>query len=372
MKERNIEIDIIKGVGIILVVLGHAKFKYSNFFYLFHMPIFFIVAGYCYNKKYSEKLKGIVTLTKKRIKSLYAPYVLYNFAFIIFNNLLIKIHFLTTNTDMLNNNEVRITYIQKNYNVIDMAKEMLKILLFSGNTAFSGPFWFFKALFFATIIFAFSQWIINRLTHKKLWQVAILFLLSAVGYAMQIFHFRTWDIGTACSVYGFFLMGYILKEKEWLGKERNLIKIIAGAIVLIVLLYGGAAVELSKNYYNNTFVLWIAALAGYIMVYGIACYINKIKILGNIFSYIGRHTISIMCLHLLAFKLVNILQVYIYHEPCDYIASYPILHSGNGWSAVYTCVGVAVPLLLSVMTEQIKKAVKAKKDMIMKRAICKN
>lgn len=53
---RNLEIDIIKGLTISLMVLGHTGFKFHHFIYLFHMAIFFIVAAYCYNVAYSNSM----------------------------------------------------------------------------------------------------------------------------------------------------------------------------------------------------------------------------------------------------------------------------------------------------------------------------
>lgn len=40
MKKRDETIDIIKGIGILCVVIGHAHAPFSSFIYLFHMAIF--------------------------------------------------------------------------------------------------------------------------------------------------------------------------------------------------------------------------------------------------------------------------------------------------------------------------------------------
>ena len=46
MKQRNVAIDILKGIGIILVLTAHALEGFvSQFAYTFHMPLFFIVTG---------------------------------------------------------------------------------------------------------------------------------------------------------------------------------------------------------------------------------------------------------------------------------------------------------------------------------------
>lgn len=45
--ERNDTIDIMKGIGILLVMLGHFVDGFAHtFIYSFHMPLFFVLAGY--------------------------------------------------------------------------------------------------------------------------------------------------------------------------------------------------------------------------------------------------------------------------------------------------------------------------------------
>ena len=43
--ERDIRIDILKGIGIILVVWGHATAILIKEICIFHMPLFFFLAG---------------------------------------------------------------------------------------------------------------------------------------------------------------------------------------------------------------------------------------------------------------------------------------------------------------------------------------
>ena len=45
--EREHIIDIAKGIGILLVVLGHLPSLFSSPIYLFHMPFFFIECKIC-------------------------------------------------------------------------------------------------------------------------------------------------------------------------------------------------------------------------------------------------------------------------------------------------------------------------------------
>lgn len=74
-KNQRIEwIDIAKGIGIILVVLGHCVVKTDyvhKFIFSFHMPLFFILSGYCFH---AEKYSGIKEVFLKKAIALLVPY----------------------------------------------------------------------------------------------------------------------------------------------------------------------------------------------------------------------------------------------------------------------------------------------------------
>ena len=71
MKERNIKIDILKGIAIILMIVGHIL-QYSIdgivdcfnnelfiFIYSFHMPLFALISGYLFYKSKDKPLKEL-------------------------------------------------------------------------------------------------------------------------------------------------------------------------------------------------------------------------------------------------------------------------------------------------------------------------
>ena len=51
--KRNDFIDFLKGIGIILVVIGHVSQneRINDFIYSFHMPLFFFISGFLFNYK---------------------------------------------------------------------------------------------------------------------------------------------------------------------------------------------------------------------------------------------------------------------------------------------------------------------------------
>lgn len=53
LNDRNDIVSIAKGIGIIIVVLGHCTFGYawlSLFISSFHMPLFFYLSGYFFSR----------------------------------------------------------------------------------------------------------------------------------------------------------------------------------------------------------------------------------------------------------------------------------------------------------------------------------
>lgn len=51
-------LDVAKGIGIILVIIGHLSSSYlHDWIYSFHMPLFFIISGICFKtEKYPSFL----------------------------------------------------------------------------------------------------------------------------------------------------------------------------------------------------------------------------------------------------------------------------------------------------------------------------
>ena len=75
-------IDVAKGIGIILVVFAHVNYtpEVLVFIYSFHMPLFFLISGMLFDK---NKYPDFISFFKRRIKTLFIPYVIYEVISII-------------------------------------------------------------------------------------------------------------------------------------------------------------------------------------------------------------------------------------------------------------------------------------------------
>lgn len=74
MRERNTEIDILRGILIVCVVLAHYSREFPHdIIFLFHMPLFFVISGFLMNRERLLESGYIV----EKVKSLMLPYGMY-------------------------------------------------------------------------------------------------------------------------------------------------------------------------------------------------------------------------------------------------------------------------------------------------------
>lgn len=350
--KRNSNIDILKAIGIILMVLGHARFPFSHFIYLFHMPIFFMASGYCYNSKYSESVRSVGVLLKKRIISLWLPYVLYNFVFIICHNLSIQINILTDSP--LYEAAMPIYNLSgglaNTYTIKDMFVAVVKVVFFAAPEQMAGAAWFLRILFAVTMLYVVIEFILRKLHLSKidviLGIISILFLFISFGISFTGFTYM--NIPTVFSGFALFHLGRILKEnnseKLCAGKVTAPFWMLGSFLVLIICNQLGS-VNIDLNSYTNPLFLIITSMSGWILVWGFADMIKRWAKAEKLFCFIGQHTISILCLHFLCFKLVTLLEIHFYQMNDYMLAAFPVLYHDGVWWILYGLVGIALPLL---------------------------
>lgn len=89
------------------------------------------------------------------------------------------------------------------------------------------------------------------------------------------------------------------------------------------------------------------------MVYCLSHLISGSKIESWI-AICGDYSFSIMLLHFLAFKVVNLLQCLMYDYPLERIGEFPcISYSSAKWMWVYILVGCTLPIALSKLYKMI-------------------
>ena len=82
---RDPKFSILKALAIMLVVLSHAGISgwLFNFVFIFHVPAFFLCAGYFFNTRY---LTDERTFVMHRVKKLYVPFLKWSVVLLLLHN----------------------------------------------------------------------------------------------------------------------------------------------------------------------------------------------------------------------------------------------------------------------------------------------
>ncbi|MDF2943022.1 MAG: hypothetical protein K0S01_1880 [Herbinix sp.] len=349
---RYDEVDMIKGIGIILVVLGHCEFGlFHEFIYLFHLSLFIIVSGYCFN---SKNANNIIWGIKKKIKSLYLPFIISNLCFLFLRNIFIDYNILTTNKMFLES-DIALNYgVTQRIVLKELPRAIIQTLMLRHTEQLAGGTWFLSMLFIISVMFILIYRIsqIDLLKGKEIVFLSVtVFLSSLLGFIAYSLKIRfPWGIDACCSAYVLYFIGYIIKIKSLklrLCYKYTIILILCSICSLLFLLFIGK-IELSENHIINPLFFILASLLGYVLVGGLVTIISKIHLGNYIFKriliYIGRNSIQILLLHFLAFKVINLIQICVYSLPKYYLAGFPVIYSRLTWVPWYVIVGIGIPL----------------------------
>lgn len=262
--ERLSWLDILKGIGIILVVIGHiySNRTVSNWLYSFHMPLFFLAAGWVY------KEKTVITDIKRRIQTIVVPY----FSF----GLLVLLYW---------------QVIERRFRDSDMSFMDSLLGLFTGcydNLDFNVHLWFLPCFFVTVVLFN----ILVNLGDRKI--AYVISALMSLIYVVLPMPELPWGFNRVFKYIGFYAVGVFLVRRETRIVDR---KVSTGmvAVVLIILNF-----FLSLHNLTTGIMWFVTALIGVAALILISQLINENKIL----QYFGRISLIVLCIHGPIYRIV--------------------------------------------------------------------
>lgn len=283
IKNRIEWVDIAKGIGIILVIVGHLLPSGSyvrTLIYAFHMPMFFILSGLIY------KIPPKNSICKDR---LLPTYLLYSSIFVI--------------TDL----SVRVFWLEE-YKVTGFIWEVYETLTFYGINVL----WYLAT----TMI---CRWILCKLLNSYncikivIMCTIIYFFTAQVGqiYNMDtesktiirlLLYYPVLSILRAGNVLIYFSIGYYLKEAlNNFHKNYNLFKktmySILGISLVGVLSVWCGEVDVHALSYANPYLAIVCGIVGSVAVYLISMAIESMKLIKEYLIFCGKNTILMMVLH---------------------------------------------------------------------------
>ena len=353
--QRNQIIDAMKGILIILVVLGHTYNNFTyNFIYLFHVGLFFVLSGYCFSQKYTDSFSSLWELFMKRIKSLWIPYVFYNFVFLLLQNIWLKVGFLTSDETYFSYEP----FLKDGYclpiTIIDAVKAIIKSFFFMNSRPFAGGLWFLGGLFYVTFMYVSIQFIMRKLKIEKFHIViSILFLLTGwliekVGLIEKLLILKQVAIILISEV--LFCIGTYVRQYIHLQNFKAL-TYCAGFflfLVIIFILSAFGSVSVASVHIVNPLFYLTAIMSGGGLLICLLRLLNSINAnsIISFFSFIGNKTIPILALHPICFKLITVIQWKVYGGDKIVLSMYPVWKNSIPWAMAYLVIGVTIPLLL--------------------------
>ena len=346
-------INILKALAIIAVVVGHSETPLVKVIYLYHMPLFFFISGYLYNDRFSiNPLKQI----KKRVLTLYLPFVIYQFIFLALNNTFIWLGIYS-----IQDKYVPGVIKTRMYTRTDYIKVAKMIFNFESNQSLLGAFWFIPVLFFTTILFSLIGFLVVKIDEKwkeKVRLVIILLLFMLGNYLTKLkIQLPKYVGNTSLVALAIFYLGYMYRRYEAAIKMSAYYAALGILLLFFNQFFGG--VSMAKNAYTSPSFLMVNAVIGaYVNVY-IAKRIENIKesrlsiYIKELLYYIGRNSFIIMALHFISFRLVSLAQIKIYGYPWIMLARFPVIAGGDFWWIIYSFAGVFVPILLKYITDKL-------------------
>ena len=262
--ERLSWLDVLKGIGIIFVAIGHIYSNRTvfNWLYSFHMPLFFLAAGWVY------KEKSILTDIKRRIQTIVVPYFSFGLMVLLYWQV-----------------------IERKFRDSDMGFIESLLGLFSGcydNLDFNVHLWFLPCFFVTVVLFNI---LVNLGGRKTAYIVSALMSLIYVVLPMpELF----WGFNRVFKYIGFYAVGVFLAGRETRIVDR---KIRTGmvAVALIVLNF-----FLSLHNITTGIMWFVTALIGVAALILISQLINENKIL----QYFGRISLIVLCIHGPVYRIV--------------------------------------------------------------------
>lgn len=271
-KSRINELDILKGIAILLMILDHC-FGWGQKIYIhkviqsFHMPLFFIVGGYLWK---AHDVKGYFVRKTQTILEVHFNFaVLYSLAF------------------------VGLFAIGK-LSGVGIAKRICALFVFSTKselTMFASPIWFLQAFFSTCVVFTFLKLNIEKYYGFVVAAIAV----TGIIYSELCEVVLPFALEPFCTGILFFYIGYRMKstdcfniilEKKWM--------IIPAILLWLMLVYLNGCIDMRSARYYNLVLYIVSGVLGTVIFWNIARWIGNCKA-SEILKHFSIYSISYLC-----------------------------------------------------------------------------
>lgn len=320
MKNRDLAWDALKGVAIILMVIGHSGCPdyLRRFIYLFHMGVFFYVSGRYLN------IKGIIAahFLRKKGYSLYIPYVKWGGIFVLLHNFFYLLG-----------------WYESSYSLTETIKHLLGTLMFKDIEGLLGASWFLQSLFKVLLL----TYAICLIPIKRI-QTIVVLCIYTIGWVLCAKHIHLfYSLNREMVVTACIWLGYRTKTIKYIESWRYY------ALSIAILLGGiwSSPIDLVCDKVGFYGALPLFTVAGIVLLQGIVKllknYANRLFVY---LAFLGQNTVPIFMLHFVGFHILSTFLVKLEIGYAQSLGSPTVLEglNHNLWFVPYTLIGILIPL----------------------------
>lgn len=266
-------IDTLRGMAMLLVVIAHTELGVSNWLYVFHVPLFFLISGILSGL---TPRRPFAETIRRRAFSLLLPYLCFSLLGTACLALQAQLRHQTSLSSLLQDQLVAL------------------ILALRGTSPFHGDLWFLPCLYVTELVHQLLSR--TRLTHGA-WLPA----LAATGFLLglrpqSIFSAPLpWDLDLLSASLFFYAVGARLQARAWTGwlQERPWVLVPAGLGLVCLAHQINGRVDLYHGLIGNPFIYLLGALGGCLAMLCLAPSFVRFPWL----AFLGRHTLPVLGLH---------------------------------------------------------------------------
>lgn len=342
--KRDTTIDLLKGIGITSIVIGHVRgylpggFPIVAYVYTYHIMVFLFVAGMCFKPQNNTPPYMQIG---KRLGGLLPLYTIYSIFFVACHNLFRKVHILSNDIPKYGKREI--------------IQNILNSLSFGTSERLLGAFWFVPMFFMAVSFFIIIFYKMEQIK-KTIWgHILAMFVCSIVGIVLNYkevylnYHIQTSILGISIIYLGCFYKKYRMKFEKYL---KWWYAPILGTMIWWILSLKIGMIELSVNQIMHPALFYPVTLTGILFCLCLAEGIKKVRPFCKMFATIGKNSYHIMALHFLAFKCVDLVAVRIFKDGNDVLGKFTVSYENLWW--IYYIAGIAIPIAVIYALKYIR------------------
>lgn len=285
MEKRIDWIDIVRAVGMFLIIMGHTLEVYTysivgKLIFAVHVPVFFVLSGYLYKEKTFKKIfkGGNVNLLLPYLATLIIIVIITRFNFIFPNWI---------------------------YN-LDMRNFWVSALYGSGTTLNPfwdksltinaiGAIWFLMAMYFGNIIFNF----IIKSGRGNLYVSGIVATIVTFGgfYLSDIDIWLPWSFNAAMASQLFYYSGYLIKNFDLIEKYGRF-GCFAGIVLWMVSAQSGF-LYLNIAHADSPILAILGGIGGSFTLMYLSKILCETKVDLKVVKYYGQMSLIVLCVHLI-------------------------------------------------------------------------